>query len=160
MKIKIKEWCLSIASLGPIGYMPFGAQIAALLSFPILIILGWLFLLSTSLFYGIVTTLALLAVLAIYVALGFETDQHPGVIVINNVLGMVIVFICMPITIKFAAIGILLFYGAKYLIPRVMRKLVGQSFEKWPLFITLIGVDVFSGLVVNIFLRFVLWLAN
>jgi hypothetical protein len=160
MKFNIKEWCLSIASLGPIGYLPFGAQIAALLAFPVLIALGWLYLLSVTLFSVIASTLGALAVLSIYVALTLETDQHPGIIVIHNLLGVLLTFTCVPVTIKFALIGILLFYGARYTIPLLARKLIGQSYEQWPLFVTMLGVNVFSGLAVNIFLQFVLWLAR
>jgi phosphatidylglycerophosphatase A len=160
MKIKIKEWCLKIASLGTIGHLPLGAQIAALLAFPVLIVLGWLCWLSAIAFYPIATFLVVLIVAAVYGALRCECDHHPGVIVINNLLGMLVAFMFIPLTIKFAAIGFLLFYITKYILPFVLKKLCKCEFDRWPLLLTLLGVDVVAGFVVNIFLQFVWWMAH
>lgn len=160
MKIKIRELALAIASFGPIGKLPFGAQIAALLAFPVHAILGWIYLLSATFLYFFVAALVLFMGLSVFLALRLETDEHPGVIVINNMLGMLVTFMCIPLTIKFAAIGFLLFYGVKQFVPLLARNLIGQSYESLPLFVTLLGVDIVAGFSVNIFLQFVLWMAN
>lgn len=160
MKIKIKEWCLKIASLGTIGHLPFGAQVAALVAFPILVILAWLLALSPFIFYlttGLIVVVALAAILG---ALCCECDHHPGVIVLNNFLGMLIAYMFIPLTIKFAAIGFLLFYLVKFLVPLVIKTVVGIDLDRWPVFVQLVGVDLLAGLLVNIFLQFVWWMAH
>ena len=160
MKFRIKEWFLNIATLGPIGRLPFGEHIATLLAFPLLVILGWMYLLSATLLYVVASIIVLLAVISVYIALNFETEEHPGVIVIGHLLGMLAVFTCINMTLKIAIIGFILFYGMRYVLPLVMRKLVGEQFEKWPLIVTIFGVNIFSGIAVNTFLQFVVWLAN
>ncbi len=160
MKIKIKEWCLKIASLGAIGYLPFGAQVAALSAFPPIFVFGWLSVASPFVFYLSTVLCLTLGAASIYGALACECDQHPGVIVIQNLLGMLIVFMYIPLTIKFAAIGFLLFYLAKYAIPALVEKVFGCELERWPLFAALLGVDLAAGFLVNIFLQFVWWMAH
>ncbi len=160
MSIKIKEWCLAIASLGSIGHLPFGAPIAALLSFPLLIFLGWIALLNTTFFYVMTIALISIMVLSVHISLKMETDKHPGIIVINNMLGMLIAFMGVPVSLKFAIIGFMLFYAAKFAAPSLIRKFAGHSLEQWPFALLFLGFDITAGLLVNVFLRFVWWMAN
>lgn len=160
MKINIKEYFLNIATLGPIGRLPLGEYLAACLAFPLLFVLGWIYALSSSFFYIIIALTFILALIAAYIALSIETPEDPKVIVVGNLLGMLTVFASIPLTIKFAAIGILLFYVTRYFFPLVMRKFMGDAFERWPLIVTMLGVNIASGLVVNVFLQFILWLTN
>ncbi len=160
MKIKIKAWCLTLAMFGKIGSLPFGKQIAALIAFPMLLALGWVYGLSALVFYVITALLVGLVFASVYGALSFECDQHPGVIVINNFFGMLVTLMCIPLTLKFAVIGFLLFYGAKYLLPILATKVFSLEPERWPLMATLLGFDIAAGLLINIFLQFVWWMAH
>lgn len=160
MKIKLKEWCLKVASLGSIGYLPFGAQVAALLALPVLGILGWLLVLHAFIFYVAIGGIFLLVLSSVYGALWCECDHHPGVIVLNNFLGMLVALIFIPLSIKFVAIGFLLFYLIKFLVPLVIKTVLHIDLDRLPLFVTLIGIDVIAGLLVNIFLQFVWWMAH
>lgn len=157
---KIKEYSRSIATLGPIGHLPIGSKIAALLAFPLFTLLGWIYLLSSSFFYFFFVALIIFIGLTVFFALRCEPVEGSGTVVINNTLGMLVTFICIPLTMKFAAIGFLLFYGAKFILPIIAHKVIGQRYELLPVFITLLGTDVVAGFSVNIFLQFVLWMAH
>lgn len=160
MKIKIKEWCLKVASLGNIGHLPFGAQVAALAAFPVLVILGWLLAVSPFIFYLTVGLIVSVVLVAVYGALLCECDHHPGIIVLNNFLGILVACMFIPLTIKFAAIGFLLFYLVKFTVPLVIKAVFKIELERWPIFLQLIGIDFVAGLLVNIFLQFVWWMAH
>jgi hypothetical protein len=158
METKIKKWCLKIASLGRVGYFPFGAQFAALLALPVIFILGWIYAMSLLAFCIIFILSFLLAIGAVFSALNFECDCHPGVIVVPNLLGAVIAFMFIPLTIKFIAVGLALFFIMQYLLPHVITRAFGFKPEQWPLWCALLVFDILSGLVVNWFLLFIKWM--
>lgn len=161
MKFKIKEWCLAIATLGPVGYQRLNEFIAALIAIPLSVAFGWLCSVSGSaIFYGTMAPLVFIAMVSVTLALRFETDQPSDVLVMGTFLGMLVAFAYVPMSVKFAFIGYILFFVMKYIIPYVFRRIFGDKVDQWPLEMPLLGFNILAGVVVNIFLQFVWWMAN
>lgn len=160
MMVKIKELCFKIASFWGLGEYVFGWLCAAVLAVPVLLFFSLGCFLSVTVCCVIESIFILVGLLAIYGALRFETDSHPGVIVINHMLGMTIALLHLPLTIKFMCFGFILFYIFKYFIPLLLVHFYDLDVERLPMMVNVVGGDILAGVLVNCFFRLVLWLTN
>lgn len=158
MMIKIKEYCFKIASWWGIGYWVFGWLVAALLALPFLFFFRILGMASPLLQCIGECSFFFIVFAAIYGALRIESDAHPGVIVINNTFGLVLALFHLPLTIKFTVVGLILFYLLKYFVPLSLVQVFELDIDRLPALVVIIGGDTLAGVLVNVFLRFVLWL--
>ena len=139
-----------IATLGPIGSLPASGTWASLVTLLIIYILhimnfSWLV-------YGIVTlAIALLGTYAVKRSLPQFEHHDPKEVVIDEVLGCMITFLCVPFTLYTALIGFALFRLFD------ITKIVGISWlERQGKILGVILDDVGAGILSNIILQILL----
>ncbi|MFH1254719.1 MAG: hypothetical protein V1646_04800 [bacterium] len=154
---KIKNFFIKIATLNSLGNWFFGGVISALLAIPFLYILQFLYNKFPYVFHSIWLGVVLLCLVSIYIAL----KEFKSSIVLHKFVGVMIAFYCVPLTLKIAFSGIILFYLWDFLIPMVIFKnhdadQLGRIKQIFYLIIPAIA----SGIIVNAFLHLVLWIAH
>lgn len=101
-------WCTRIATLGPIGYLPAPGTMATLVTLPLVYCMR--LLLSE---WGYLGSIAVATVIGLHVigkALpAFNGDVDPSAIVFDELIGCLITFIAVPLSLWFLVIGFCLF---------------------------------------------------
>lgn len=154
---KIKNFFIKIATLDSLGNWFFGGIISALLAIPFLYILQFLYNKFPYTFHSFWIGIVLLCLASIYIAL----KEFKNRIILHKFIGVMIAFYCVPLTLKIICSGIVLFYLWDFLIPMIIFKNHdSEQLGKIKQMFYLIIPSVASGFIVNIFLQFVLWIAN
>jgi phosphatidylglycerophosphatase A len=158
---KIKEICLNISSLGKLGqHRLIGGLIASFAAIPIVFILNFFAEINLSLFYILLLILLILSFGITQLALMLISDKDPGIIVLDKVVGLAAVFIYVPLTIKFILVGFVLFHILNFLLNYLIMRFVHIDIERLPGAIGILISDILSGLVINLFLRLIIWIAR
>lgn len=150
----------SIATLGPIGYLPFSSFIAVLLSLPIVAAVDGL-VWSMPFFYpGLYVAFSVMCILIIALALSNDEENRPtrSAFMINHMLGFLIVFSGISINIKLLTTGFFLFLAIRHFLPRVLLRYAGINCFAWVALLGILFVDVAAGFSVNFIFRFIFWL--
>lgn len=138
-----------LSTLGPIGYLPASGTIASLVTLPAVLVLStqsiWL--------YGAITLLV--AIIAFYIcsyALPTLNTQDPREIVIDELVGCLVTFIGLPLSITDLVLGFVFF--------RIFDifKIVGIArLERLPRAWGILLDDVAAGVLANIMVRLISW---
>ncbi len=154
---KIKEFCFNIATLFGLGRFFARSIIATLISFP-LIFLGRFFynILPINIFFWLAGSLFILSLFVLYMALGFVTQQDKSSIVLNKTIGMIFVFIGIPLQNKHVLVGFMLFHFVGLLAPYIFYKLFNKKIESLPVHVGPVFGDIVYGIICNIFLKFLI----
>lgn len=97
-----------IATLGPIGYLPASGTWASLVALGVIYGLHALNI-SWPIYWLITLAIGILSIYAIKVCQPYFKHHDPGEIVIDEVLGCFITFLCVPFDFYTALIGFILF---------------------------------------------------
>jgi phosphatidylglycerophosphatase A len=154
---KIKNIFIKIATLNSIGNLLLGGVMSTLLAIPFLYLLQFIYAVLPGLFHSLWVAIIFLCLISIYVAL---RDSRKS-IVLHKFIGAMIAFYYVPLTLKIVVSGIILFYLCDYLIPLLIFKKEEQlEVGKIKQMIHLLIPSIASGIIVNIFFHFVLWIAH
>lgn len=154
---KIKNILVKIATLNSIGNIFLGGIISILLAIPFIYLFQLFYSIFPGLFHFSWIAIILTCLAAIYVSL----RDHAKSIVLHKFVGAMIAFYYVPLTLKIVVFGIILFYFLDYLIPSFIFKKQDQAeIGKFKQMIHLLIPCIISGIIVNIFFHFVLWIAH
>lgn len=159
---KIKNFFIQIATLKPIGSWFLGGIISAFLAIPFLYCLQFIY----SYLPHISSMGWFLIVLFCLISIGLALKEHKNEIVLDKFIGIMITFFNINLTFKVVCFGIILFYVLDFLIPKFIFKCDDFSEQNSSghgriiQMIHLIIPSMLSGVIINIFLHFVLWIAH
>ncbi len=157
MVTNIKAFCFQIASFWGLGDRLGGSIMATGLAIPTLFLLRALYWCNATIFFSSITAITLASLLIIYLALQHETDKDPSVIVLDKFLAFLIAFFAIHPSIKIIIVGFLLFHAFRFFLPILCYRLWAINFYEFPL---RMFSALLSGLILNIFLRLVLWIGS
>lgn len=160
----VKQWCFVIATLDGIGNWqgaPFWIMICAL---PCVVGSHFMRLAVPGFFYGFTTFLFFLIIAIIAGALQYQksaTETSPSSpIVIDELVGYVVAFIGVALSVKLLIVGMFLVLGTRFALPRLfpLYFTYSQTFSTSTCMIIL--DDLIAGIVTNFFFAFTFWLAR
>lgn len=159
---KLRSIASSIATLGPIGYLPFAGLFAAALAIPVVYCMDMLIWAMHALYPGVYMILLLFISGVIIFASFGQGGERPSrnSLVIANVYGMLLVFSGIAINIKFVITGYVLFVLISYALPRLLMRFARIDCATWPLLFGVLFIECTAGLLVNFLFRFVFWLVT
>ncbi|KKQ11130.1 MAG: hypothetical protein US22_C0039G0001, partial [candidate division TM6 bacterium GW2011_GWF2_36_6] len=112
---------------------------------------------ASTLFWILVFVVLLISIFAIL----FSLKDSENRIVINSFVGTMLTFYGIAFNVKLGLIGLVLFHVFSFALPFFVftraRDLEEQEHSK---FVRIIVVSLASGVAVNVFLRFVLWIVK
>jgi len=160
MMDSIREHCFTIATGGSLGESSLGPFLVTLGAFPLLgiqHIISWVSPLGGHVFFF---GMLLLGGIIIALALGAVRDDF-SFIILDRLLGMMIAF--MGITLELARwklflYAFLLFHLLNFLVPLLRSYKIVALVEDLPAVFGVVGSDVMFGLLVNLFIRFGLFI--
>ncbi|MBY0352780.1 phosphatidylglycerophosphatase A [Candidatus Babeliales bacterium] len=158
--VKFKEICFAAATFGVVGNWRFGYLVAMLGTIPFLYFLRSLYWFNQQLFVYFLIALFAAIVVVLQSALQYPTDKDPSCIVLDRALGFMIVFLGIPLNLKFLIVGFILFHAANFFQPIVWYQVVHKNLERLPGFLGVVASDVLAGVSVNFFFRFILWMSQ
>jgi len=147
--MKNQRWCVPLATLGPIGYLPASgtcASIIAVLALSAVPTTGWLFIAATFL-------LLLFSYYAITVALAYFSAHDPSMIVLDELVGCCFVYIGLPALHNplVLLLGLLLFRFFD-----IFKPFPISLAEKLPGAYGVLADDIVAGIVANLILQLVI----
>ncbi|MCF7799514.1 phosphatidylglycerophosphatase A [Candidatus Babeliales bacterium] len=156
---RLEEYCYDIATLGKIGYWPFGGIIASLFAFPVIII-GKLLHGFNITFFNWVTLLSIIFVFFIvWLASRFISEEFSQNIVIDKIVGLVVTFIYVPFYFKIAVFGFIIFNVINFSRRALNYRSLYRRTENLPFGLGIILGDVVSGIISNLIIHLVIWIA-
>jgi len=157
---KIKEICFKISTFGPLGYWATGSVVACFATIPVLYLARALYWFHVPISFLTLLLLGALCVIIIHLALTFSTDKDPSMIVLDRAFGFALVFVGVPLSIKFLAVGFILFNLLNFLRPFLLYRLWNFSLEELPGVLGMLTGPVVTGIIINLFFQFASWIAN
>ena len=154
---KIKNAFIKIATLNSIGNLCLGGMLSMLLAIPFLYLFQLFYSFTPGLSHFSWIVLISICLFSIYLSL----KEHASSIVLHKFVGAMIAFYHVPLTLKIVFSGIILFYVCDYLVSLFIFKTCNQTdISKFKQIIHLLGSSILSGIIVNIFFHFVLWITH
>lgn len=157
---RIKEWCFYIATLGPIGSWSGGGLVSSLVAIPLLMVARFISALHQDAAFLFCLGTIVSMVVIIHGALHFQSNKDASYLVLDRVLGFFIAFLGMSLTIKFFFAGFIIFHTVGIVRPLIFNKIGPLDLRSLPGVFGIITGDLIAGVAVNLFLRFVVWLAH
>lgn len=165
--MKIREFFFNIATCGSLGAMPGGGLIASLLAIPLTLMTHLVHWLNPFSYWVILGIIFLIGVLSIYITMSMSIDQDFSVIVVDKVLGLLIAYCCIALSLKLYIAGFCLFHIANILVPLVLTRAYDivnnyrlSSFGRLSQLVAIMARDILAGISVHILLRIVVWLGH
>ena len=158
--MSIKEILFEISTCGPLGKMYGGGLIASLLAIPLVFICQLLNWLSPNVHLVLHGVALLVALLAMYVAARIPNEYDSSAIVLDKVIGLSIVYCCIPFSVKLYVIGFLCFHIGNIILPWAIAKAWDFHLDQLPNVAGIIASDLLAGISVHLLLRIVVWLAH
>ena len=157
---KIKKICFNIATLGGIGEFIFGGIAATLLAIPVLLLLNTLMWFGPMFLSIAAVILTLAVIITIHLALRFESDKDASSIVLDRFFGFIVMLLGIPLGFKIVVVGLIFFSVLNFFSSFLFNKLLKFNFDELPGALGILTGDIVMGLFLNVFFRFVLWLAR
>ncbi|KKP24351.1 MAG: hypothetical protein SZ59_C0002G0197 [candidate division TM6 bacterium GW2011_GWF2_28_16] len=156
----IKEFCFNVATLFGMGEVWGKSVLATIVSFPI-IILGRFFydVLPINIFLWIICILFLLSLIILYLAINFITEKDKSCIVLNKTIGMIFVFIGVTLRTKLVITGFVMFHIVALIAPYIFYRVFNRKIETLPAHVGIIFGNIIYGIICNIFLKLLAWIA-
>ena len=156
----VLEICFKIATLFGLGERFYGVFVATMISLPLVFLFNFVAqLIPYPSFLWMVGSLLFVSLFVIFLALRFVTDKDKTTIVLNNTIGMIFVFIGIPLKIKLMVTGFISFHIFTLLAPFVLYRLFSRRAESLPSYLAPLFADIMYGITANLFLKLIIWLA-
>jgi len=154
---KIKTVCYAIATLGSLGEWALGGVFASALAIPLLFLYRSVYWLSGTIFYWLVVSSIALSALIMQVALQRTEATVRSPIVLDKIIGVMIALIGIQLRWRVVIFGFILFHFLNTLKPFWWYRSVIDRIERIPGVMGLVGSDLLSGALVNVFLHLITW---
>lgn len=156
MKEMFKKICKGIASCGIPQRVPFSDVIGSVLAFPLLIMFHLIHSISQHASYGLLACFIAVSIVALLVTL--KTSQEQPAFVMDKVIGLALAFVDVPLNIRLALVGFVMFHATRYFFPLMIKRLLNVNFDEWIGHgVTIFCYSILTGLVVNGKLHLMLW---
>lgn len=157
MNTKFKPICANIVSCGGLGQGPLGSLICSLGAFPLLALFNLLYYFSGTAAWILLALLFAVALIAISVS---SWLPEPPDMLIDKVLGLMLAFLRVPPSIKFAVVGFFAFHSIRLLVPIVLKNSTNFDLHaRCGMLGSLVASSV-AGVLVNAILHFTLWIVR
>jgi phosphatidylglycerophosphatase A len=156
---RIYKISYDIATIKSLGRTKIGALVASFLVFPLLVCMQLLARVSTAFLQWFVISGIVLFLFMIYGAMKHDPENGAGAIVLNRVLGLLIAFWAVPLRLKVMFFGFILFHVIDYFLPAFFKKFF-DKLSSLPGLLGVVAKDVIAGLLVNMLLLLILWVAH
>jgi phosphatidylglycerophosphatase A len=156
---RIYKFSYDVATIRSLGRTRLGALLASFLVFPLLICMQLLARVSIAFLQWFVISGIVLFIFMIYGAMKHDYENAPKAIVLNKVLGLLIAFWAVALRWKVMIFGFVLFHVIDYFLPTFFRKIFDRL-SALPGILGVISRDVIAGLLVNMLLILILWVAQ
>ena len=156
MITSIKKACAMVASFGPLGCLPLGIVLCSLLAFPLLGLVGVLGYISPALGMWFFVLMAMVLLGATLYVMG-DPDI---VLVADKVVGLALAHVTLPLTFKLMLISFLGFHAVRLIVPFLIKRFVGYNMHEHLGMLSVVVASVLSGVIINIALRLVVWIAH
>ncbi len=160
----LKKWCFVAATLDGIGNWqgaPFWTMVCAL---PCVVGAHFMRLAFPAFFYSLLIVLFCLIVGIVAGALRYQTPEQglpsSQPIVLDELIGYVVAFIGVSLSVKLLVVGMLLVLGVRYALPRLLPDYFSAYPSMRNTVFAVIGDDLAAGLFTNFFFVFVFWLVR
>jgi phosphatidylglycerophosphatase A len=153
----IEHISVSIATLGSLGWWPFGAFLGSSLPIPLLLLFRSLYWVSNVVFIWVIALSVVSCLVIVHSALRREPPVSPHAIVLDKMVGVMIAFIGIQLRWRVIFFGFLLFHFLNFIRPFHWYKRIEEVLEKFPGVLGIFLGDILSGVLVNLFLRLIAW---
>lgn len=159
----LKNISNSIATVGPLGRLPFGGALTVIVSLPVVYCVNFLVTSFPALYPWIQLIILAIAVLAVFIAQ--RMNEHPdglgkNLIVVNRIIGMVLAFSGLYLNLKFLITGFGLYFLFRHVTPILILRYMGIDLYRGARVASIFLVDCLAGLAVNFVFRFIFWLVT
>jgi len=170
---KIKEISLEVVTFGKLGYIKFGDIIASAFAIPFLFLFKGLYEINESIFYWSISLGLILSIIIIQIAIQkkpveksedeesepevIDTECGEAKIVLDKIIGVMAAFIYVPLKLRVVIFGFVLFHIINTFQVFAFYKRIIKYAENLPGALGIIGSDILSGLLVNLFLQLIYW---
>lgn len=154
---KLKTACLRFATLGALGGWQFGGIVASIFAVPLLLFFQSIYWLSGTLFSWLILVVAIIFLGSIQIALLAGSERVARFIVLDKIIGVMIALAGVPLRWRIIFFGLLLFHLLNTVKPFLWYRKVVRRIEHLPGIFGVLGADILSGLVVNVFLQIIAW---
>lgn len=153
----IHKLCYAIATLGSLGEWRVGRIIAFIFAIPFLFLFRSIYWLNQTVFMWTLLGVMVLSVLIIQVALQVDLENSKKFIVLDKVIGAMLALAGISLRWRIVIFALILFYIINTLKPFYYHKKISSYIERLPGVAGVLGVELLSGLSVNLFLRVIAW---
>jgi hypothetical protein len=157
---KLKEYSFDLATVGRIGSWFGGGLIASFLAFPLILILRFFANITPYFFYWLLVSLFIFYVIIIFLAVNFISDRFPSEIVLDRIVGLTIAFWAIPIHWKLMVVSFFAFHLINFFRPFFFYKILEEKIEKFSFALSIIIGSIISGVLLNLFMRLVVWISG
>ena len=158
--MNLREYCLKLAELGPVGEMFGGTLIATSYAFVCMVLGKFIYWVSPALSYSLFAILLLGGLIVLQLALGAISEKDVSVIMLDKFLGIFIAYAGISLEFvhwKLFAGAFILFHILLLLKPLLFYPRFMHRLTQFPGAIGLLADDVIFALLVNLFMHFGMW---
>jgi len=154
---KIKNFCFKFATFGALGEWWLGGVVASVFAIPSLLFFQSVYWFSHKIFYWFLLFCAILFFIVIQYAIYADPEKAPRTIVLDKVIGVMIALAGVPLRWRVIIFGFLMFHVLNTLKPFFWYRKVIRRVERVPGILGVLGADVLSAALVNVFLHTIAW---
>ncbi len=159
MNETVKKICTTIVSGGVPAQFPLGTLAGSLLAIPLIMMFRMANHFFPHLDIWLIGIFLFIAFIPLFIVLHAE-QEYVSPLVIDKIMGLMIVFIQIPITLKLIAVGFGGFHIMYILLPFLAKQLFNIDLYRMGTFAGIILHASFTGLAINLIMRLALWIAR
>lgn len=154
---RIKGFCSTFSTLGALGEWWLGGLVASIFAIPLLLFFQSIYWFSFHLFaWTLVFTIALFLIV-IQCTIFANREKAQDIIVLDKIIGVMIALAGVSLRWRIIFFGFLLFHLLNTVKPFLWYRKVLRRVDHLPGIFGILGSDILSGVVVNIFLQVMAW---
>jgi hypothetical protein len=153
---KLKELSFKVSSFGSLGEWWLGGFISSFAAVPILYFLRTAYSIGDEVFYFSLVIILVLILAAAQLSLFFDCERTAQTMVLDKVFGVMLAFAFVPIRIKIVCFGVFIFHILNTVQPFEFYRKAVHYMEKMPGLLGLFLPEIFSGILVNVFIKIII----
>jgi len=157
---KIQKACSMIATCGWCGSLPFGGLLCSSLAIPLVFLFRFLNTLSPWLYWWTVALAVVVMIVSIHFSFRSQKSFYDRTIVLDKIFGLMLALIDMPLNIKIMIVGFCGFHLVRMFTPMFLRRTFSIDLIDMSNMLGVVVPSLLSGVVVNLALRLILWVAH
>ena len=160
MKQNIKNQCLTITTLGPLGSLRFSPLLATLFAIPLVYGVSLLDSYLPAITNLILGTLFIAIIIVSHIALKEQEIPSSPALLLGKMFLFTVSFLSIPLSLKIITVGFILFHMITTLLPVFVHQTWGLRLQSLPDILGLLITDSIAALLINVMFRFIFWVAQ